>query len=233
MAKKQELLTISGRTFSVDDYFRVNFGELAETITRLANRDTALTDQDKELAVKVIDDWSRDVVDQIRNKKQLAEHLVTSLNVNNSSCYRDMNELEQIAHSAGCTKQFDLFKSAEDLLGALRQEDKDIRSKYDGIDLREPGNFEVYRMYKEETIEMNKKIVTAERESRKSLRVLIVALNKDATVKNTIAKCNGFLGNVDVLITEATNKANMARVNVTIDNQEVRNALLDLLEFQI
>lgn len=224
-------IAISGtQPLDIENYFSINFNSLNDSINKLGDRSTELTDDDKKLAIEIIDTWNTNVIETLNTKISEVREFCNSFDLSVSDISLSDEEIEALAHHLGFDKEYDDYKAAWSKFFDLRAERDHIDEKYSDIELS-AKNRELLGHYSAEKYENKIALSKSRRECNKITTDLFTKMSKTSEVKKFLKKGREFLSQANDLKKAAVDKANMARVNVAIDNINVRDALFDLIQF--
>lgn len=226
-------IAISGtQPLDIEHYFAINFEELNDSINKLSDRTTELTNEDKALAVQVIETWNRDVINTIDRKINEVNRFCISFNLTTQDIQMSDDEIGAIAQHLHFDREYDAYMEAWRKYLSLRKECQYIKDKYADIE-RTPQNKELLGKFSAEKYKNTMEISKSRKECDRITTDLFVKMAKTDEVKNFLKKGRQFLSQASDIKKEAVNKAQRAKINVTIDNKNVKDALFELLAFSI
>lgn len=220
-------------TNNAKDFFNVDLSSLADTIDKLSGASTVLTIEEKQAATNAVRQWERVIKEQIDEKRKDANRIIQSLRENSKAFNLSDGEFEAICTQIGIKDQYDKYVEL-----TLEIQDKlamknSVNQKYIGINLTKKENAELRyeRDYEIQTILMEVGKLQSQQSHLKQKLVQQIANNSD--VKNTIKEADDFLDRVNEIYNDATLKAQKVRLNISINDPNVREALHELLAFSI
>lgn len=226
-------IAISGtQPLDIEHYFAINFEELNNSINKLSDRSTELTLEDKALAVEIIETWNRDVIAAIDRKIEEVEYFCESFDLTSQTIQLSDEEIGALAQHLGFGREYDNYMDAWRTYLNLKNNDKHIRDKYSNIEVC-AKNKDLLGHYSAEIYANNVEISKAHRKCDAITTDLFVKMSKTDEIKAFLKKGRQFLSQADELRKAAINKAHQAKINVTIDNKNVKDALFELLAFSI
>lgn len=230
-------IVISGtKPLDIENYFKVNFGVLNDAINKLGDRSTELTVENKQLGLEIIEGWQKTVIEQLNTKEKEVKDFLDTFDLGTSSIYLSDEELDTLATHTGLILEYSTYADAWERNTELKRELEDITNKYKIVSeskSTEANVKELKGQYYTELYYCKSQLADADKECKKAATELIKALRKHPEVKAFIKKGGEFLSQVKDVKKAAVDKANKARINITIDNAAVRDALFDLVEFSL
>lgn len=224
-------IAISGtQPLDIENYFSINFNSLNDSINKLGDRSTELTDDDKKLAIEIIDTWNTNVIETLDTKISEVREFCDSFDMSYEGISLSDEEIEALARHLGFGKEYDDYNAAWTKFFELRKERDYIDEKYSNISCT-AKNRELLGHYSAEKYQNKVELAKSRRNCNKITTDLFTKMSKTSEVKKFLKKGREFLSQASTLKKAAVDKANMARVNVAIDNINVRDALFDLIQF--
>lgn len=230
-------IVISGtKPLDIENYFKVNFGVLNDAINKLGDRSTELTIENKQLGLEIVEGWQKTVIKQLNTKEKEVNDFISTFDLSTSSIYLSDEELDTLATHTGLISEYSTYADAWERKLELERELKDIDDKYRIVSESKSTEANVKELKGQHLTEVyycKAQLADANKECKKAVTELIKSLRKHPEVKAFIKKGNEFLSQVKNVKKAAVDKANKARINITIDNEAVRDALFDLVEFSL
>ena len=220
------------KPLDIEHYFRINFEELNNSINKLGDRSKELTNDDKILAVEIIETWNKNVIDALDKKIHEVREFCDSFDLTYETIRLTDEEIGSIAAHLGMDKEFEDYEDSWNTYLSLQKEAKHIDMKFADVK-KIPENKDLLGQYSAEKYNVSVEITKARNKCDKVTTDLFTKMAKTKEIKDFIKKGLEFLSQADELKKAAVNKANLARVNVTIDNANVRDALFELMAFSI
>lgn len=241
MSEKKELAVLAqtqGQLATINEFFgNVDFQKLNDTIVKLSSHEN-LSKIEKKSAMEVIDSWNANIIDKLRLEKDKIDMFVSSLygaggngvsNLINSQEYID--ELEMVIDYVGAQEQYDELVDTMDAYAVANGMTKNVQHVV--IDL-ETTKAEEIIMEKDcvlERIKVNAELTRIGNRIAKlnSEIIKLISGSKDMVV--LIRGLKKKAKAMDKMRVDCTDKAQMAKINVTIDDADVRATLKELIEF--
>ena len=215
------------------DFFAVDLSSLSDIIDKLSGSAAKLDVNEKQAATNAVRQWERVIKEQIDDKRKDARRIITSL----STCDNNFNltdgEFEALCRNIGMDAEYDKYM-------AIRTEIQDkfvakdsVDMKYAGINLMAKENAELRyeRDYEIQNILME--IGKLQNQESRMKHKLVKDITADKTVQEKLKEAREYLDRADAIYNEATTKAQKVRLNITINDPDVRAALHELLDFQL
>ena len=240
---KKELTTVAqsqDQLATINAFFGdIDFSKLNDTIVKLSKHGE-LSKIEKKSAMDVIDSWNENVIDKLRIEKNKIDSFVANIhgsngngisNLINSQEYID--ELEMVIAYIDAQAQYDELVDVMDEYAVAQGMTQNVQDIV--VDVNTTKEEEII-MAKDRTLEKIKANAELTRIGNKIARlnseiIKLIAANKEmqALIRGLKKKARG----MDKLRVDCTDKAQMAKINVTIDDVDVRAALQELIEFSL
>lgn len=243
MTKKTDIIVApqQDQLAQVNTFFGdIDFNKLNETISQLANRQK-LTKVEKTSALEIIDAWNTNIIGKLDIEKTSITQFINALyGTGHQNGISDLishqahiDELELLIDYIGANEQYSTLIDTMDqytvVSGMLQNQPRLV------IDLASTKAEEIIQ-YKDMQLEQHKVDAECKRLGNKIARLnteiakMLVA-NKD--VQTLIRGLKKKVSAMNKMKTQCTDKAQLAKINVTIDDTNVRDALKDLIDFKI
>ena len=218
----------------------IDFNKLNDTISQLANRQK-LTKVEKTSALEIIDSWNTNIIGKLDIEKDSITQFINALyGVGRQNGISDLissqahiDELELLIDYIGANEQYDTLIDTMDqyavVSGVLQNQPRLV------IDLESTKAEEIIQ-YKDLQLEQIKVDAECKRLGNKIARLnteIAKMLVADKDVQTLIRGLKKKATAMNKMKTECTDKAQLAKINVTIDDNNVRDALKDLINFKI
>lgn len=229
MSTMNEIIT----TGTSQDFFAVSLDSLTPIVNKLSGASAQLSNEEKVAATGIVRQWEELVKTQIADKRNDARRIVESLSEDNPAFSLTKTEFAAICTKCGLDKEYADYM---DVLAALDDNDdatEAAKNKYAGIDLYARANaaLRYERDYEVQLLLMKRgELQTQESHLKRSL---VHAIVSNADVKKSVAEASEFLQRVESIYRDVTLKAQKLRLNISINDTDVRTALHELLEFSI
>ena len=210
----------------------LNFNELNKSIEVLGERNRALTDKEKEIGVNLLSEWQGNVLDKISNKREEVDKIRRLLADGDAHCYDEgerKKAREKLAEVSGTQKLYKALTALEDTL-----------KEYDLTSPQRPNvnpdktitqNDLEYADYEKEARKWSIERAKIEYSKGQAYKKFIVAAKKSSSVKKLVRQINDYLLNLKKYEAEAKDKAHLAKVNLSISDEKVREAIQEIINF--
>jgi hypothetical protein len=218
----------------------VDFAGLNKTIESLAENNKELSNEEKTLAVQVINDWTNSVTDKLRVHQSEMNSLLNFFDGNgygnnyyNGRHHGVIDDAKQ-EELAGVTNTLDLYnkyRDADELVNDLRRNTPEY--PVENVDETKAEYVIRMRDYEKANALHSLEISRADRTKSLAFNAWKKAIIANPDIKDILKKARSYVKNVDNLYTDCKNKGNLAKLNVTISSANVRTALRELLDFSV
>lgn len=219
-----------------NNFFNVDFSAMNSTIDSLANRGK-LSTIEKHEANKIIDTWNDNVVNKLkleeRNIRDFLSRISGSMNSGIPSCIDNqqfIDEIEMLVEYAGLQDKYDEMCATVDEYNTALAIKNNIPSIDDDIDTTEGELIYMRRDYEYEVTVAQKNLQKVGNKLARQNAAIVAALNADPNVRKIIAQLKKRAANMAKMSTMCCDKAQLAKINITIDDDNVRNTLKELVE---
>lgn len=229
---------------NINEFFgNIDFSKLSASIQALANRQTNLSCMEKKSAGEVIDEWNKNVLDKIRIEE---DNITTFLSAIAPTGYRTHSgisslidtqmfipELEFIIDKIGMRQQYEEledtmaeYSAAEALLNNTQNVVRDTTTTVED-EILQAKDIKLERIKKQAAVtrignkiaKLNTEIIMAINADKDIIKSLKLLRRKTTDLKKAELKCS------DV--------ASLAKINVTIDDANIRDTLRDIINFSL
>lgn len=215
------------------------FEEINQTIENLGNHTGTLTDKEKEFAVQIVGSWERNVLEEVQEKKTEIEAFIQLFKGERGRDYyikdRVVDLIEEYGEElAEKTNTVPLFEAYLEARKELKQEEK--------FDIDEPIINETMSVIEEKSSIMNyelevtkHKIVVKKLRNTmyKAEREWLEVLEKNPLVASMLEEARRAKRKLAKMDRECKKKSDLAKLNITISNEEMRKTLKELMKFSI
>jgi phage anti-repressor protein len=218
----------------------IDFSKLNSTIEALAENNQLLSGEEKALAVEVISDWTKGVIEKLEKNQMDMNSFLTFFdgqyrnNHYNGRYYAagidKARELE-IAELTKTMKLYEKYLIAQEVLEDLRMTLP--MHPVENVDETKAEHVIRVKDYERESAIIGLDIKREERVSTLAYQAWKKAVNANPDIKTLIKKAKVYTSNIDNMYTECKNKGNLAKLNVTISSATVRASLKELLNFSV
>lgn len=233
-----QMISLSAPNNSVaaitSDLFRdIDFKGISQAIENIGNHNGTLGVEEKEMASELVAQWEQDVVTRLRDKGHEMNEFVQFFNTGYEGRVSQQERLEDIgADLAAKTNTYNeytaLVQTLEDLedlhqqrpIQPIEREDRTYKEK-----LEEEKKFQLdMAKYNLAVTKKNRELYQYETAWKKLLKQ-----NKE--VAELIKKAKEYNKSVSKFQQNCHDKAQVAKLNIMISNQDVRQSLRELLDF--
>ena len=212
----------------------INFNALNKAISKLASSKGTLSPDEKKFAIDIIDEWDHDVIKAIDDKIQEGHQIMVSLDPNNHYVSVDDDVLSTLAKQLG-KKVATLYKNYVTAKNKVLEISKE-RPSYDRTrDIDETSGEYLDRVAKEDA-EYGKyelRLAKAKNKEDWALFELKREMAETPEVQEITRRIRGFCRKSNTFKKDCNEKSRLAKINVTISDETVRDALKEILDFNI
>lgn len=222
-------------TTAMNEFFNIDFSAMNATIDKLANRGD-LSKVEKKEANDIIDVWNENVVDKLRIEENHIKEFVSALN---SAAHNGIpamiknqqyiDELEALVEFANLQDKYDELCNLMDQYTAAEAIKSSIGGLDDDLATTEGELIIMKRDYEYNVAEAN---ATIRKIGNKILKVnleLVQGFNANDDVRKIITQLKKKASNMAKMRTKCCDLAQLAKINITIDDPGVRDTLKELI----
>jgi hypothetical protein len=232
MALAETVSNDSETNAALSNFFSdIDFASLSGAIQKMADNNTQLTEKEKEMSLGIIDQWERDVIDAIDEKRTESNKYVNTLSISCNDIYIPDEEFEMIVaatHTEDLYKKYlDLKEKAVDVANEQPESyQEDLSDTVEDVIRKRQDNELAYQRH-------NIKLRKANNERDNALLNLKKEMNGNDLVKDFIKKAGRYDRNITKFKKQCREKSQLAKISVSISNDEVQKALKDMLSFSV
>lgn len=220
----------------------IDFAKLNASIAALANRGE-LTKVEKKSALEIIDSWNKNVIEKINIEKSKLDDFLSAIQPGYkyggkqiSSLITEqlyIDELEYLVDKVGMTQVYEELQDAIDEYNCTVTMQKSKQNIV--IDLDTTVEQEILQRadVEKENIKLNAAVTRAGNKVAKLDAKIIDAINADKDILKGLRTLKKKSAMMRTAAVECTDMAELAKINVTIDDANVRDALKDLIAFKL
>lgn len=214
----------------------VNLDGVRKIVEGFANTDgTLIPQEEKKFAMDTVEDWKQNMLEKIANRCNDADVYVSMFEsfVKPSTYYTrfsgDIEDvLNKLAQATGNSDKYETLKKAEEeykIICASRVApiDYDENDTIEEIEKKVADHSADKYLYRKKVDRANMKIRTAEFD-------LLSTLAKNPQVINFVDSMRSFKRRANHIRTQVIDLASEAKINITISNENLRNALMDMIK---
>lgn len=218
------------------DLFKdIDFSGISKAIEKIGDANASLTADEKDMANKIVDQWQSDVVDRLRGRGREMNDFIGFFEVGSSGRVQGADKLDDIGEDlATKTNSVKEFEALQTLI-------EELMDLHETRPVEPSAHLEVNKTQKDILEEENKyKLDKAvyDLNVRKQQREIFIAekawkklLKQNKEVSELIKKAKKFNKEMGTFTNMCHDKAQIAKLNITVSNADVRSALKDLLNF--
>lgn len=227
-------------TESITDLFsNIDMAALNAAVENIANRpdDKVMTDTEKTTAVSIIDEWERNVVQNIANESSRVKEFIRNVkdvsgNYKTLLSNPDFTEpFQKLIETAGLT---DLAQEAGDAIAQYELESRELNLfTRNGDDTSSTAtaaeNLDARYKFEKELLVKKDAATKAERAMNRKISELNRALNANADVKAALSTLTAFDRRLTKCKSECAGKSQAAKLAIAIDDKDIRDRLNALI----
>ena len=219
---KNELVVLTG----------LDFNDLNQSIEILGDRNKTLTDKEKEIGVGLLSDWQRNVLDKISNKREEVDK-IRRLLLNGDAYFNEKEEKrraqEKLAELAGAQKLYKGYLALEDSIEQYSLT-KPQRLTIDPNKTVAQNDLE-YADFERELRKFEIEKSKLEYTKNQAYNRFLAAVRKSPKIKTLVKQIDDYMLKLKRYEAEAKDKANLAKVNLSISDAKVREAIQSIIDF--
>ena len=244
MSKNEvSVVTATSQMANLSDFFgNIDFQKLNASITSLANRGE-LSKTEKKSAMEIINTWNKNVIEKINIEKSKIDEFLAAIQPSQnyygkpiSSLITEqlyIDELEFLIDKVGMRQVYEELQDAIDEYNCALAMQKTKQGIV--IDLDTTAEQEVLQKAEldKENIKLNAAVTRSGNKVAKLDAKIIDAINADKDILKGLRALKKKSALMRTAAVECTDMAELAKINVTIDDANVREALKDLVNFKL
>ena len=213
----------------------IDFEKLNSSISKLAASNKTLSADEKNFAIGIIDEWDKSIINAIDEKIQEGRNIEHTLNPN-MSYYNEMEDemLEALSKQLGAktSKLFKAYLDAKDALFVIERsapEGDQIRN----LDETAEEYLDRQAKFSAESAKYQLKLAKARKNVDWALYNLKKELQVMPEVQEILKRIKTFTRKQSSFKKACEEKSRLAKINITISDDSVREALKELINFTI
>ena len=227
---KQPSNSLQVGTATTTELFKdIDFSGLNAVIDNIATYSHELQETEKELANDIIDEWQKSVIARLQERGNEMRRFLQFFEINECSDPLFIEIGEELAVKTGTES---LFKNVMDAIKTYKatQSSKpekpitDLETTLD-TELTSTSSYKLETKKHEINLEKDRQLL------RKAERKWKNELTEHDEVKALIQKATQYQRKLTTFRFDCEDKGQLAKLNVSISNQDVRNSLKELIEF--
>ena len=247
MSKKnnETAIVVTNTGTSINQFFgNIDFEKLNTAVTALANR-TNLTEVEKTSALEIIDTWQENVIDKLKLESDRIKDFLKCIGAQSNTSYRSntlanciinqeyIDEIEFLVDKTNMNKTYNKLLEAIDEYTIANANIETAQQIVIDVNTTVEDEIIQRKDIELENIRNQAAVTKIGNKIAKLTREILTAINSD---KDIVASLRMLKRQETVLTNAATtcvDKAQIAKINVTIDDPKVRESLTDLINFTI
>lgn len=228
---------------NLSDFFgNIDFAKLNASISALANHGS-LTKVEKKSAMEIITTWNQNVIEKIRIEMDKINDFLSAIQPGQryggkqiSSLITEqlyIDELEFLIDKVGITSAYDALQDAIDEYNCALAMQKTKQNMVIDLDTTAEQQILQKADIDKESIKLNAAVTRAGNKVAKLDAQIIDAINADKDILKGLRALKKKASLMRTAAVECTDMAELAKINVTIDDANVRDALTDLINFKL
>ena len=214
----------------------VSFENLNEVITKLGDSSKELSADEKASACMAIESWEKLVIEKIRTKANEMQAFLNVMSHGPFNCTSAQEEavakLKAICYQIGLQEKYDSLAAAIKAAQDYQSEERPTAPRMsEGV-----SNLENRRLHAAYQSEVAKYNIQLEKLNRKAYLIwddISKSLKKNVDCKEMLKSCNDWLGKQNKFYNGAREKAEIAKMNVSISSSEVRQLLRQMFDYEV
>jgi hypothetical protein len=223
-----ESTSLSTGTGIANSLFReVEFAPIYDSVKKLTNQ--KVSDAEKETVLKIIDDWEDSIIKRLKTKGTEMSRFLHYFEVNGCSdpLFEDVGT--ELSAKTNTVNEF------EDLLVAKKEleviQAKRPQQTANGLDTSEEERLTSKASYELELAKYNVVVNQATRKLKNKEIDWKTLLKEQPEVKALIVKAHRYNADLGKFTAECEDLGQLAKINVSIKSETVRDALKEMVEF--
>lgn len=233
MSKKESKSEAGAKSNAIVIWTEPKFNDLNKSIETLGQFSGNLSKEEKEIGFKILGEWEEKVIRKIEDKASKFKSILSYFNVGSYYNYlrdEERAELEdRIAEITETTQALNKIRALE--LAAEVHNSKEPMRPIVNPDMTIAENDENYVQYSKDKIlydieskRLNFKVERAKKEWKEAICELPV-------IKNMVEDMQSYLRKVTRFRDECSDKAHLAKLNLAISDEKIRESIKDLVNF--
>ena len=219
----------------------LDISALNTAIEELGKRNNKLSGKEKKYGLEVVNQWERSVIAELNDERSKVTTFIGYMK-NFSSNYRYLIDnpdyiepTRQCIILAGLEDKLDDLKAALDEVAFAEEEVNIIRKNGAEVNesLTELERLEAQHAMEKDLLLKNNALSKARRNLNRIVSEFSIKLNSNPDVKDVLSKLTSFTRTLTKNTTEATRKANAAKLAISIDDPDLRSKLNALISVSL
>lgn len=234
--KTTALTTVVDNTQVANQFFNIDFAAMNTVIDKLANRGS-LSKVEKKEANDIIDTWNHNVVDKLNIESNNIQQFIGAITGTTSTGIPALiqnqefiSELEMLIDYAGLQDEYNEMCDTVDEYMVADAERRNLPTIDNDIDTTAGQLIMMQRDYDYRLAQLNANVRKIGNKLTRQNIAMTSALMANSDVKTLITQLKKRVNNMKKMKTSCTDKAQLAKINITIDDAAVRDTLKELIE---
>lgn len=236
MEKEQKQVVVAnvGSVLRENIFADIDFSLLDNAIENIGNHSSNLTDGEKEMAVEIVNTWEEKVIDRLHDKRydlsQLKHFLSIPTSEDDLFDATEYLELESVLAAQTSTEHlYKILVAARDELEAHTKKEPlppiVEHNTVVEVDIQQTHSFYAeLQIFENKSNALSRKILIAEKNWK-------TALADNSSIKHILNLVHTKLGEIKKLILTSSEKSSVAKIQIAIPDEEVRNNLKAMFDF--
>lgn len=209
-----------------------DYHALDELIEKLGAKDARLTDSEKEMALKVIDQWDESVTSRIKENAETAKTVLDFLSGKMTYWSTAADIIEMMTEYVGEIPEYVAFNEAVE---EYSQATAELNAS--NVDIPITPDMTVAEVDNAHMEQQRAQLIASRKEREAYAKVstaataYVKALNKDARIQAAKSELASYRRKASRMATTCSDKAARAKINISISNESVRKVLHEMMEF--
>ena len=212
----------------------IDFERLNASINKLVTSKGTLSPDEKQFAIGIIDEWDHSVIEAIDDKVKEGQEIEYSLDPDHAHYYQaDDDKIEALATAIG-PKTRKLYNEYLELTRELKCVERDAPHTDSERDLDETADEYIDRCTADAAAieKYNIKIAKLRRKVEWALYDLKVEMSATPEVQEILRRIKTFSRKASTFRKQCQEKSRVAKINITISDNSVRDALMEIMNFK-
>lgn len=219
---------------TINELFRdIDFSGIAQAIDNIGNHSGALTIEEKEHAKEIVNQWEHDVIKRLHDKSYEMRRFLEFFEPSEGGVIsnRDMFEEigEELAKRTNTTQEYQEVVKVWKEIQELRQQRPELPEEREDRTYKQ--KLEEEQNYKKEKALYELKLKQKSRELYLADKKWKEALKQNKDIDDLVKRARKFVKNLDKFQQMCHDKAQLAKLNIMVSNEDVRKSLRELLNF--
>lgn len=209
-----------------------DYHALDDLIEKLGAKDARLSEPEKEMALKVIDQWDESVASRIKENAETAKTVLDFLSGKMTYWSTAADIIEMMTEYVGEIPEYVAFNEAVEKYSQATAE-----LNASNVDIPITPDMTVAEVDNAHMEQQRAQLIASRKEREAYAKVstaataYVKALNKDARIQAAKSELASYRRKASRMATTCSDKAARAKINISISNESVRKVLHEMMEF--